>query len=438
MDYKEIQGGVPEDVSNDKNINEKSTSEMFAKIHFLIESLETSKKIPKTLREILESMKLLKDANLSEFVLNSDQFFVKLLFSYVSDIRTAISALEIIFVLLKNSEECVKVLYDNDIISLLLQQLEQKSSTDINCLVCKCLGKCLKAFQNYGFNFKPSENFIFSLFSYASSVYEGFQKDYSKVIYLLLKYYDCSEFIDYFIAQAMIILEHRKSNESIKYVILQVKEILAAYPDKVSDFMDYNLIDTILESKIVDTNFDSIAILNTIQAFIEINNEEITQKIKDKLQVEEIHNALKSNNEATVYNALLLFQTCLEHNIILLERIDAGNIIDTIVQLLDTGLIETKVKAIYILLLDQIVSQLTIPQKIHLVETGVDIIQDLKDITCTFILALYSFVVHGGDDSQKFIDLYQELDIKEILESYDFDDEATQHAIEQFCQLFEQ
>ena len=438
MDYKDENQINPLKNEEETGINKSkvlSITDLISKTNFLIESLESSPKVSKTLREIIKTLKLLDGQNYSEFIHN--QFFMQLLCSYIQEKTTAIYALEIIFLFLKNNEECIKVLFDNNIVQIFVNQLVQQNDTNITCLICKCLGKCLKAFKTYGFDFTINQELLFSLFSYASHVNESFQKDYSKIIFILLKYYDCSEFLDYIIAQALIILEHRKSNDSIKYVILQMKEILTRYPERINDFMEYSLVDIILESKIVDNNFDSIAILNIIQAFVELDNEEITQKIKEKLQLDELQKALQLNNEAVVYNALLLFEQCLNHDLLSMDWIDENNVIDTIVHLLDTGLIESKVKAISILLSDSLLPKLSVPQKDKFVETGVDIIQELKGITSNFILALYNFVVHGGPDAQHFLDLYQELDIKDIFENNEFDEESS-NAIEQFMHLFDE
>ena len=431
-DYKEEKVSINRE-NNDVNKEEISTSSLMEQTRILIENISSSKRPQKSLRDISNNLTTLENQDLTALILDTQ--FADLLISYIQDVKTSLISLHIVLILLKNSKNIVEQLYEKSIFQVLINELNEQKTIDITCYVCRCLAKCLKKFQEFSLSLTIDQNLFNNLFQFGTVVHNSYQKYYSKVIYLLIKYYDVSEFIDDILVQCMILMERRISSDSIKYVILQLKEIAVKYPNSIDEILEYPVVDILLESKIISTVFDANAIMNTIQAFIEIENAKIKEKVIEKLQINEIHEALKYDNQSIVESALDLIYCCLTHYIVSAEKFKNEGIIETLIKILDSGSVPAKVKDVLILMLGEVTAVLEKEQKAALIETGVDIIQELKRNLAKFVTTLGKFIMFENQEKEYFLSLYMELDIKDVLESVVIEDEETQVAIDQFLQL---
>lgn len=255
-----------------------------------------------------------------------------------------------------------------------------------------------------------------SLLTFASSVNESYQKEYSKIIYYLIKFTDVSEFIDDLVVQCLIILERRMSHESVKYVLLQIEEIAKKYPDMINCFIEFPVLDIVLQSDIVNTNMDSIAIMNTIKTFAGIGNETINELIKAEIRIDQVHEAMRGENDPVVYAAIDLATTVINASLVSTEWIRESGFIDTVLELTSSGQIPTKIKAIVLLITDTMKMLLTNEEKMKLVENAIDNLPEMHENAYKFITALYDFAFRK-EDRDAFVEFYESLDIKEAIES---------------------
>jgi hypothetical protein len=427
MDYKVAEKGKIIGDGKNGSGDSVTTQGLLVSVRELMEEVAESPKKNSILREISSLIESLSSVDLS--VVIEETGFIDNLFVFVKNTQTCFNSLEIISLLFKNSKQVVKMLFDRDVFTVLIEVLSSSRIPKNTRLVCSCMSKSLKKFNEMGVAITITPEVMQALLTFASGVNESFQKEYSKIIYYLIKFTDVSAFIDDIVAQCLIILERRISNESVKYVLLQIEEIAEKYPSMIECFLEFPVLEIVLKSALVNTDLDSVAIMNTINTFIKIDNESIHQLIKEELRVDDINEVLKSENEAAIYAALELATTAINASLINTEWIRNSGFIDNVLEITSIGQIDAKIKAIVLLLEETIRYLLTNEEKMKLVENGIDLIPEMHKVAAKFISALYEFGFKQAD-REAFVELYENLDVNDALESCEKTEEI-EVAIEQ-------